>query len=128
MYPELSADAIVYRIIRRQNWIEYDTREVMEDAYKLRYFPRDKAYEKNISVRIAEFCTVEKCIQDFQPCYGIAAIKVGIIRTKGLDVIRDKEEHGSIINVPNEKENRKKSQEIALFLADNSELIWLPEI
>lgn len=127
IYPALSEDAIVYRVIRNQKWIDYDTKSLNDYAYKLRYFPKNQDYEKNISVRIAEYCKLEKCLQDFQPCYGIAAITVGVIRSIELDVIQDSQEHGSIINIPNDKEDKYKARKIAQFLARKSELIWLPE-
>ncbi len=95
-FNQLVDDAFVYRAILRQYWIDEDTFRVKRDAYYLRF---DRA-ETGLSVNVASVCTPEDCVARFKSCYGIASLRVGDIRSIGLDVVRDSLSHANIVGLP----------------------------
>jgi hypothetical protein len=82
----LPCSTIVYRAIRK-NWISKHTGIIVLDAYLLRNIVHSNGREKELSVTIAELCSVEDCTAKLDGSPGVATLHVGRIRNIGLDVI-----------------------------------------
>jgi hypothetical protein len=122
-YQQLADDNFIYRALLRQSWINEDTGRVKRDAYYLRF---DRG-EIGLSVNVASACTPEACATRFRSCYGIARLKVGDVRSTGLDVLRDSLIHANILGLPYRENDRLGADHFSRLLAQCSEIIWRPE-
>ncbi|NER35921.1 MAG: hypothetical protein F6J93_18360 [Oscillatoria sp. SIO1A7] len=113
---------IVYRALLRKQWLDRNTGEVSPDAY----FLRKSKNEQGLSVRMASACTPEEFAARFRNCYGIASLKVGGIRSLGLDVIPDSPSHAQILGLPYREDDRNRADRLAELLAKQSSIVWLP--
>ncbi|MBD2772303.1 hypothetical protein [Iningainema tapete] len=121
-FEQLSEDAIVYRALLRQQWIDEETGMVISDAFFLRKIKN----EQGLSVNIANVCSPEQCAARFKNCYGVASLVVGDIRELGLDVVRDSPSHANIVGLPYREDKRALAEKFAELLAKQSRIIWLP--
>jgi hypothetical protein len=121
-FEPLAEDALVYRALLRQFWIDEDTGRVKRDAYYLRF----DRHETGLSVNIASVCSPESCAIRFRNCYGIAGLKVGAIRKMGLDVVQDSVSHANITGLPYREKDRLSADRLARLLAQASEIVWKP--
>ncbi|XZO04495.1 MAG: hypothetical protein ACM65L_12625 [Microcoleus sp.] len=114
-FEELPDNIVVYRTLRK-GWINGDRLIVKSDAYYL----RQRIKEQGISVNFS----IEQSLSALKNCEGVASLNVGDIRELGLNVVRDSLSHGSIIGLPYREENRPKADELAIFLARKSQIVW----
>jgi hypothetical protein len=121
-FQPLPDNAIVYRALLRQNWIDEDTGRVKAQAY----FLRKNRNEQGISVNIASACSPEQCAAKFTNCYGIASLDVGRIREIGLDVVPDSASHGNIIGLSYREDDPVTAERLARLLAKQSRIVWRP--
>jgi hypothetical protein len=118
----LSDQAIVYRVLLRNRWLDQETGEIYADAFYL----RKTRNEIGLSVNLASKCTPEQCASRFQNCYGIASLEVCAIRLLGLEVIPDSPTHANIVGLPYREDDSARAERLADQLARIAHLIWLP--
>jgi len=103
-------------------WINQDTGIIQARAYLLRDKVRDNGREKELSVNIAELCSVEKCTEQFDETFGVGTLHVGKIRDIGLDVVADHGHHASIKRLPHRLDNLAEAERLAGLLARQSRI------
>ena len=118
----LPCSAIVYRALLRKQWLDEIRNEVNVPAYLL----RKRRNEQGLSVNIASACTPEQCAARFRNCYGVASLHVGRIRDLGLNVVPDSSSHAQIVGLPYREDEPDRAGQLALLLAKQSRIVWLP--
>lgn len=87
---------------------------------------RDGKLEDGLSICLGSKCIPDECCKHFNKRYGVVSLKVGFIRSLGLDVVPDPlpnaPEHALIMNVPDPFNNPIKAEYIAGELAKHSKL------
>ena len=114
---ELTDNTTLYRAIRKKGWIDPDTKEIDPEVFLLR--PGERGLSANL--------TPESTYDRLKKCYGVVSFSVADLKSLGLSLIQDSKFHVTILNLPDSQQNRKQALDLAIQLANKSQLYldWL---
>jgi hypothetical protein len=118
MPDKLQCSDVVFRQVRRSRDINKVTGAVATSL-----FIRTRAKEPS-GLSVEHHCTAQQSHDKLNNCYGIASLKVGMIRDlaggRRLDVVADSDTHANITGVPCQEDDPAEAEHFADLLKDLS--------
>src|SRR5208283_113646 len=112
----MECDCIVYRVARKR-WVQRTEGAdvVLADAFMLR------PQEKGLSVFQASRLSPEQCAAKLSNCNAALSLHVGRIRSIGLEVVAEDQEHAEILGLPpSQGDKAAEAEHIATLLVAQS--------